>query len=95
MNRKGTISTIILVIGVLAVCALAIASFYSSNFKVKNSFAGISLLEQANSQAEENFVNSGYSECILVEKRVKRLSPEFGLNWIKERVIFSAEYCPP
>ncbi len=95
MNRRGSISIVILVLGVLAVCALALASFYSSNFKVKNSFAGIELMEQMNSQLEENSFNGIYSDCAHVEKKVKRLSPEFGFDWIKEKTLFSADYCPP
>lgn len=94
-NKRGSLSIVILVLGVLAVCALALASFYSSTFKVKTSFAGIELIEQMNSQIEENSFNGIYSDCAHVEKEVKRLSPEFGFDWIKEKIIFSADYCPP
>lgn len=95
MNKLASISIVILVLGVFVVCALALASFYSSNFKVKNSFAGIELIEQMNSQIEENSFNGLYSGCAHVEKEVKRLSPEFGFDWIKEKIVFSADYCPP
>lgn len=95
MNKIGSVSIVILVLGVFAVSALALASFYSSSFKVKNSFAGVELIEQMNSQIEENLFNGIYSDCAHVEKKVKRLSPEFGFDWIKEKIVFSADYCPP
>jgi len=95
MSRRGSISIVILVLGVLVICALALASFYSSNFKVKNSFAGIELMEQMNSQIEENSFNGIYSDCVHIEKKVKRLSLKFGSGLIKEKIVFSADYCPP
>ena len=53
-NRRGDIPITILVIGILLVCALALFSFLSSTTKVRNSFVGLGLIEQMNSQIEEN-----------------------------------------
>lgn len=53
-DRRGDIPITILVIGVLFVCALALFSFSSSEIKIRNNFVGIGLIEQINSQIEEN-----------------------------------------
>jgi hypothetical protein len=53
-NKKGDIPMTILVVGVVLVCAIALVSFFSSTIKMRNSFVGIGLVEQLNSQIEEN-----------------------------------------
>ena len=53
MNKKADISIIILVLGVIAVCGLAILSFYSSEISVKKDFIGLEMIEKINSLAEE------------------------------------------
>lgn len=52
-NRRGDVSITILVIGVFAICALAIFSFYSSTADFKESFKGIFILGKINSFSEE------------------------------------------
>lgn len=46
MNKRGDISITIFVIGVLAICTLAIFSFYFSDRGVKNSFNSIDVIEK-------------------------------------------------
>lgn len=53
MNKKADISITILVLGVIAVCGLAILSFYSSEIFVKKDFIGLEMIEKINSLAEE------------------------------------------
>jgi hypothetical protein len=53
MNKRADISIIILVLGVVAVCSLAILSFYSSKISVENDFIGLGIIEKINSFAEE------------------------------------------
>jgi len=53
-NRKGDIPTNILVIGIVLVCSIALLSFFYSTVKMRDSFVGIGLVEQLNSQIEEN-----------------------------------------
>ncbi len=45
-NKKGDIPITILVIGVLAICVLAIFSFYISNQKVKNNFNAVDIMDE-------------------------------------------------
>ena len=47
MNKKGDIPVTILVIGVFAICLIAILSFYISDSKVKKDFYSIEIIEQA------------------------------------------------
>ncbi|MEK6913509.1 MAG: transglycosylase SLT domain-containing protein [Nanoarchaeota archaeon] len=55
-NRRGdVVAQIILVIGVFVVCTYALLSFNMTNLNVKNSFVGLVLVEQLNSQIEENY----------------------------------------
>ena len=53
-NSKGDIPITILVIGIILVCMVALFSFFSSTIKMRNSFSGIGMVEQLNSQIEEN-----------------------------------------
>lgn len=46
MNKRGDITITIFVIGVLAICTLAIFSFYFSDRNVKNSFNSIETIEK-------------------------------------------------
>jgi len=53
MKKKGDISIVMLVIGIIAVCFLAIFSFINSNDKISDNFLGIGLIETMNSIEEE------------------------------------------
>ena len=53
MNKKGDISIVILVIGIIAICFLAILSFVKSDNDVDDNFLGIGLIETMNSVEEE------------------------------------------
>ena len=52
-NRKGDIPITILVIGIVAVCGLAIFSFYISSDRFKGSFVGVQVIEKTNSFLDE------------------------------------------
>ena len=52
-NKKADLPIIILVLGVVAVCGLAILSFYSSGISVKKDFIGLGVIEKINSLSEE------------------------------------------
>ncbi|MFH1325417.1 MAG: hypothetical protein ABIH49_01445 [archaeon] len=52
-NKKGDLPTLILVVGVFAVCALALASFYFADVDFRDSLAGIQMIEKINSFGEE------------------------------------------
>jgi hypothetical protein len=55
-NKNGqSIPQVILIIGLVAVCLYAILSFNLSIANVRNSFVGLGLVEQLNSQIEENY----------------------------------------
>lgn len=89
MNKRGNLPIIILVLGVLAVCALALLSFYVSNFKVSNSFSGIKLVEKLNSQIEVNLYQGELVDGLHEEKDI--LKPKL-LNPLNREVIFSVTY---
>lgn len=46
MNKRGDIPITILVIGILAICTLAIFSFYFSNRSVKSGFSSVGVIEK-------------------------------------------------
>lgn len=52
-NNRGDIPITILVIGIVAVCGLAIFSFYAAGERFKGSFASVQVIEKANSFSEE------------------------------------------
>ena len=53
MNKRGDIPVTILVLGVVAICILAILSFVNLSNKIENDFLGIGLIETMNSIEEE------------------------------------------
>ena len=63
-NKKGNVPIIILVIGIIAICGLALLSFFSSSFKLEQSFKNVPVLEELNVKiAEYNFYKAkGVSE---------------------------------
>lgn len=52
-NKRGDISTTILVLGIFAVCSLAIFSFYSSTSSFKENFSGIFVVQKIDSFGEK------------------------------------------
>lgn len=67
-NKRADIPVAILVLGVVAVCALALLSFFSSSFKLEKSFIEISSMEETNAKMEEyNF----YKTKGVSEERIK------------------------
>ena len=89
INKKGDLPLTVLVIGVFAVCTLAIISFIYSSFLLHKSFVGTDIMEKANIQIESHNLNHLY-----LYKKVTKLTPEWGFDWLKEKIIFSVEYNP-
>jgi hypothetical protein len=89
INKRGDLPLTVLVIGVFAVCILAIISFIYSSFLLHKSFVGIDIMEKANIQIESHNLNHVY-----LYKKVTKFSPEWGFDWFKEKIIFSVEYNP-
>jgi hypothetical protein len=89
LNKKGDLPLTVLVLGVFVVCTLAIISFFYSSYLLHKSFVGISIMEKANIQIESHNLNH-----IYLYKKVTQLSPEWGFDWLKEKIIFSVEYNP-
>jgi len=92
MNKRGNLPIIILVLGVLAVCSLALLSFYSSNFKVSNNFAGVKLIEKLNSQIETNLYEGKSVDGLNEFKEVTNY--KFKDGFLKKKIIFSVTYNP-
>lgn len=110
MNRKGDIPITVLVVGVFAVCALALFTFFVADFEMSNSFVGLKIMEEMNSQIDEYlfYKNSGKPEGILnqlfpiiVEDGVeyikisKSSKSTFGFFGDDEELLFSVRYPTP
>ncbi len=92
MNKKANLPIIILVLGVLAVCSLALLSFYSANLKVSNNFAGVRLIEKLNSQIETNLYEGKSVDNLYEHKNVTAFN--FKDGFLKKKTIFSVTYNP-
>ena len=88
-SRKGDIPVTILVLGVFAVCTLAMLSFINSDRDIEKSFTGIEFVEEANLMIESGGLNHYYNQ-----ETEKRIVPKFKGKWVEERIIFSVEYNP-
>lgn len=64
MRKKGSVPVTILVIGVFALCSLAMFTFFVSDFKITNVFVGLGIVENVNSQVDsyDFYKRSGVSE---------------------------------
>lgn len=87
-NRRGDIPTILLVIGTLAVCTLALFNFNLSTNHLRTSFVGVGMMEQLNSQIENKTFYSEDTAGLYVEKNIT----EGILWWEKKSLLFSAEF---
>lgn len=52
-NKRGDIPVVVLVIGVVALCGLAIASFFISDIRIGKELLGVGLMEELNSDVEK------------------------------------------
>ena len=52
MNRKGDVTITILVIGIIAVCFIALVSFYLAELNTDDNFKGIGKISKVNSNME-------------------------------------------
>lgn len=91
-NKRGNLPIIILVLGVLAVCSLALISFYNANLKVSNNFAGVKLIEELNSEIEMNLYQEKPVEGLSQNKTVPNYKLKDG--FFKKKIIFSVVYNP-
>ncbi len=87
-NKRGDIPITILVIGVFAVCTLAVLSFIGSTISLRNSFIGIDLVENMNKKIEIEDSNSLYDS-------VNKGKIDYVLNGFKDELLFSVEYERP
>ena len=78
MNKKGDIPITILVIGVFAVCSLALLTFFISDFRISNSFVGLEIMDKVNTLNEEYIFYSNE----LTEEELDELVRYF--NWTEE-----------
>jgi hypothetical protein len=87
-NKRGDIPITILVVGVILICTIALVSFISSSISVRKTFTGISVVEQLDSQIEENYAKGNYTARNYAEKE----TTEGILWWAKKVLSFSVEY---
>jgi hypothetical protein len=91
MDKKGDLPVTLLVLGVFAVCTLALLSFFYSSHLIQRSFVGVGVVEEANIQIEAHNLGHFYTE-----EKINVFSPglEEGIHLFEEKVIFSIEYNP-
>lgn len=88
-NNRGDIPITLLVILTIAVCGIALFSFYSStSIHMRTYFIGVGLMEQINSQIENKTFFGEDPAGLYFEKNTT--SGFFGLG--KQETLFSAQY---
>ncbi len=102
MAKRANIPVTILVIGIFAVCTLALLSFIISKVNFREHFVGVGLMEKMNSQIEDYSVHKDLGRVdIKINDKGERVfyqekKKTYGiLLWQKERVVFSVEYKIP
>ena len=110
-NYKADIPVTILVIGIFAICSLALLSFCSSDILVKHSFVGVGLIENINAEIEQysfsnslnnlNLKNINGKWFFYQEKKIKKgfleleVTDKFPYFKRKEKLLFSVKYPVP
>ncbi len=97
-NKKANITITILVLGVLAVCILALISFISSKAHTEESFGGIKLIEKMNSQIEDysvykdlSRVNTKTNEQGTLVFYQEKIETSGYFFWKEQKIVFSVE----
>lgn len=89
-SRKGDIPITILVIGVFAVCTLAMLSFFAASISSRNSFVGVDIIEDSNKNIEKGELNK-----FPIEVNKSRLSWDYVISGFKDELLFSIDYEKP
>ncbi|NCN86597.1 hypothetical protein GW932_02090 [archaeon] len=110
-NKKGDVPITLLVIGVFAICTLALLTFFIADFKMSNSFVGVTKMQQMNAAIDEYlwYKNKGISEETL--DKLFNFTYEDGIKYFyfeqtynkdlfarikgEDTLIFSAKYPVP
>lgn len=85
-NKRGEVPIIFLVLGVVAICALAILSFIIGGSKINHEFEGVGAVQEMNSAIEVNefYKNVGMENPEIVDgkivKKVGTVSVSYNLN---------------
>lgn len=81
-QKKGDLPVTILVIGIFAVCAFALLTFFMSDFKISNSFIGVSMTSQVSSVMDQYLFlqNHGVPQDKL--NALLNISTEYGRNYV-------------
>jgi hypothetical protein len=102
MNKRGDVTVTMLVIGVFAVCTLALISFFQSSVEIRNSFVGLDLVEKMNADIESYGFSQKDNLKDLAEtnkdglnlfSEEKKTTTGFWL-WEKEKTLFYLGYNP-
>lgn len=80
-NKRGDITVTLLVLGVLAVCAFALITFFISSANLSKDFKGVGFIEKANQDYEQR------GECVELEE--KAYIPFYRQLFENERIGFS------
>jgi flagellar basal body-associated protein FliL len=97
-NKKADMPITILVLLVVAVCTMAVLSFFYSKAKTQSDYLGANLIEEINADIEKFYfyMNAGFSEKESAEKINAEV---IGTNLVfirskinKEKKIISVEY---
>ncbi|MBU2053225.1 MAG: hypothetical protein V1788_02185 [Nanoarchaeota archaeon] len=83
MNRRGDIPVVVLVIGVVAICSLAIFSFITFSKVSDKSNLGVELFEDTHADLEKFYF---YKQFYDMDKSVEKIGAEInGTNLIIEK----------
>lgn len=90
MNKKASVPVTILVIGVFALCSLAMFTFFVSDFKIGNSFVGLGVMQEINSEVEAYYF---YKNVGVDNEDLKLLFDVVeidGRNYIKKELTYES-----
>ena len=87
-SKKGDLPITLLVIGIFALLAFALLTFFIADFKTSNSFVSIDVMQKINSMADEYlfYKNQGMDEATLELIFGENITEDFGRRYFYSEV---------
>ena len=83
-SKKGDLPVTILVIGIFALCAFALLTFFIADFKLSNSFIGVSVANHVSSMADQYLFYESHGTSTNKLNTIFNVTTQYGREYLQE-----------
>jgi hypothetical protein len=83
-SKKGDLSVTILVVGIFAVCAFALLTFFISDFNISNSFVGVGVTNHVSSLMDQYLFYQNHGAPLNKLNSLFNVTEEYGKEYLVE-----------